>query len=323
MAADFDTLVEELIAIEGGSQIVDDPNDRGGLTKYGISQKAYPDVDIANLTKEEAISIYKRDYWDKMQLEQVPEEYRKHLFFSGVVSGTNSVVRDLQRAVGATVDGRMGPNTRAALENFSGNLEREMVVAQANRYVAIAERDPSQRQFLNGWMNRTLGTQFSERGEDVRNLSPDELRSRIQEVADVKYPSAQQRPNVAMQDPQPQALSYDPMGFLDTLMLLMEQRINSPSRPSQALSEPSTAAPVDGDQEVRVPQFNEAEEQMIDRLVEAKKKQQERPVFNGAEEEMIGKLVDGLKNREKRAGPVFVEERSEADDQARLIQQIF
>ena len=47
------------------AEFVDDPNDPGKATKYGISQKAYPDLDIANLTREDAKIIYQRDYWDK------------------------------------------------------------------------------------------------------------------------------------------------------------------------------------------------------------------------------------------------------------------
>lgn len=42
---------------------VNDPNDPGGETKYGISKKAYPKLDIKELTLEDALAIYHRDYW--------------------------------------------------------------------------------------------------------------------------------------------------------------------------------------------------------------------------------------------------------------------
>ena len=53
--------IENVIKHEGG--YVNDPSDPGGETKYGISKKAYPKVDIKNLTLDDAIEIYKDDYW--------------------------------------------------------------------------------------------------------------------------------------------------------------------------------------------------------------------------------------------------------------------
>jgi hypothetical protein len=59
--ADFDMAVALVLKHEGG--LVDDPNDPGGLTNFGISQRSYPNVDIRNLTADDAKAIYKRDYW--------------------------------------------------------------------------------------------------------------------------------------------------------------------------------------------------------------------------------------------------------------------
>src|SRR5690606_2973445 len=55
--------VEVVLEHEGG--YVHDPHDPGGETKFGISKRQYPDLDIANLTREQAIEIYRRDWWDK------------------------------------------------------------------------------------------------------------------------------------------------------------------------------------------------------------------------------------------------------------------
>ena len=59
---------------------VNDPKDPGGETNYGISKRAYPDVDIKNLTEDGAKDIYKRDYWDKNKCEDLSEDRPPYLF---------------------------------------------------------------------------------------------------------------------------------------------------------------------------------------------------------------------------------------------------
>ena len=66
----FDQCFDKLIAHEGG--YVNDARDPGGETKYGISKRAYPQVDIKALTLDAAKEIYKRDYWDAMGIDQLP-----------------------------------------------------------------------------------------------------------------------------------------------------------------------------------------------------------------------------------------------------------
>jgi len=58
---DFKKALDFTLQWEGS--YVNDPDDKGGETKWGISKRAYPEVDIKNLTREEALRIYQRDYW--------------------------------------------------------------------------------------------------------------------------------------------------------------------------------------------------------------------------------------------------------------------
>lgn len=67
----FDKVMQFILAEEGG--YVNDPNDPGGETKYGIAKRFHPTVDIAALTPEQAKVIYRRDYWDKMGLDTEPK----------------------------------------------------------------------------------------------------------------------------------------------------------------------------------------------------------------------------------------------------------
>ena len=110
----FDEIIDITLEHEGG--YVHDPKDLGGETNFGIAGRFYPDVDIKNLTKEGAKEIYKRDYWDKNKIDDLPDNL-KHIFFDMCVNqGRGTAVKILQRAINAkggdlTVDGGFGPGT--------------------------------------------------------------------------------------------------------------------------------------------------------------------------------------------------------------------
>ena len=113
---DFDKAFEILIGHEGGLSL--DPKDPGNWanevlkgTKYGISAAAYPNIDIASLTLDEAKAIYKKDYWDSMKLDRFPIEITYDLFDLAVNSGTKNAVKLLQRALKVKEDGVVGPTT--------------------------------------------------------------------------------------------------------------------------------------------------------------------------------------------------------------------
>ena len=101
-----------LMEFEGG--FVDNPNDKGGATKYGISKKQYPDLDIENLTIEKAKEIYHRDYWDRYKCRFLPDYLSVALFDSVVNSNVKRMIKLLQKALGVTVDGIIGNETIGA-----------------------------------------------------------------------------------------------------------------------------------------------------------------------------------------------------------------
>lgn len=80
----FTAAVTTLLEVEGG--YVDHPSDPGGRTNWGISQRAYPNLDIRSLTRAEAISIYRRDYWNKIP-DTLPDDVRFFLFDASVNHG--------------------------------------------------------------------------------------------------------------------------------------------------------------------------------------------------------------------------------------------
>lgn len=109
---DFDTAFERLLGHEG--KYVNDPEDPGGETNWGISKRSYPYVDIKNLTHEGAKEIYRRDFWTVLG-EEVHPALKFQVFDFAVNSGISTALRKLQLAVRVADDGHWGPRSRAAL----------------------------------------------------------------------------------------------------------------------------------------------------------------------------------------------------------------
>lgn len=81
--AQFLEIVYDTLDHEGG--YVWDEDDPGGETNFGISKRAYPKLDIKNLTKHEAVKIYHKDYWLKYRCGDLPSNIR-HIVFDGAVN---------------------------------------------------------------------------------------------------------------------------------------------------------------------------------------------------------------------------------------------
>lgn len=113
----FDTTFDRLMGHEDG--YVNDPNDPGGETKWGISKRSYPNVDIKHLTRNGAKEIYQRDFWGRIHADQMYDGLAFQAFDFAVNSGIETAVRYLQRAVGAADDGYWGPRTQAAAAAIS------------------------------------------------------------------------------------------------------------------------------------------------------------------------------------------------------------
>jgi lysozyme family protein len=148
---------------EGG--YVRDPDDPGGETKYGISRRAYPDLDIASLTQERAAEIYRDDYWDAMNLDEVAEiseELAIVLFDTAVNVGGHRAAEWLQEAVQAEQDGIVGPETLSEMWGYflAWGMDLEVVISRIllrryAHYTALAERHEWARNYLFGWCRRT------------------------------------------------------------------------------------------------------------------------------------------------------------------------
>jgi lysozyme family protein len=155
MAA-FETAFGKVLQHEGG--YVDDPNDPGGETKYGISKRQYPDVDVRNLTHEQAGRIYRRDYWEKIRGDEIePQFVAENLFDFAVNAGVPRAVRTLQRLLGVDVDGIIGPQTLRAINYSDGQkLNLRLALARIDYYNELARKRSQMRPYLIGWTKRAL-----------------------------------------------------------------------------------------------------------------------------------------------------------------------
>lgn len=185
--ADLDTFVPEVaitdeqfrhmairacVFMESNCRNANDPHkatnvsgDRGGLTKYGITEVRYPKLDIKNLTYDDAIAIYERDYWPDAKADQLPRPLNMLTYDLCVTSGPKNAFRVLQRAVGTTDDGLWGPKTKEASWKACDSTPKMLTAVRLFTekriafYQAIVKNDSTQAKFLNGWINRAVRCQ--------------------------------------------------------------------------------------------------------------------------------------------------------------------
>lgn len=159
----FNEAFRRTVGHEGG--FVDDPDDPGGRTKYGISQRSYPDADIENLSLTDAKEIYRKDYWTPLRCDDISsDEVAIELFDTGVNMGNTQAVKIAQRAVNfisrdsIVVDGKIGRNTLARINEWclrdAELLFKVMNGFQFIRYVEIVAGRETSRKYARGWMKR-------------------------------------------------------------------------------------------------------------------------------------------------------------------------
>ena len=148
--------------VEGG--YVNDPADKGGKTKYGISQRMYPDLDIENLSIQKAHDIYRLDYWSACRVGEIPAPLSIALFDSVVHHRPRTAVTFLQQALSVSGDGLIGPQTitaaRIAVKRDGGKAAlADMLARRAEFFAGLVTADSSQARFHYGWLRRIFKLQ--------------------------------------------------------------------------------------------------------------------------------------------------------------------
>jgi len=156
----FSKIVAKTMDFEGGDRISNDPDDPGGLTKYGISRAAHPSVDVAALTEEEAKVIYFAEYWTTARCNELPEPLSQALFDFAVNAGPARAVFALQtvlKLLGADIkeDGWIGQRTiEAAWTVGAMDAARMLQAARGGYYLGLRAAAPKNKKYLGGWLAR-------------------------------------------------------------------------------------------------------------------------------------------------------------------------
>jgi lysozyme family protein len=160
----WEKAIQFTLSREGG--YVHDPDDPGGETNFGIAKRYHPDVDIKNLTIEQAREIYKREYWDAIGLDAMPEMIAVAVFDTAVNIGKFKAVQMLQESCNSynideklnlNLDGVIGPKTIHVVRSINPcMLTRSYLLKRHQYYRLKVVQNPKKRKFFKGWINRTM-----------------------------------------------------------------------------------------------------------------------------------------------------------------------
>ena len=157
MDTNFPACLAIVLKEEGG--YVDDPQDPGGMTNLGVTQRTWSDwighqaseTEMRSLTAEQVSPLYQQRYWAPMGCDGWPAGVDLSVFDFGVNAGPSRAVRTLQNAVGVTADGVVGPATKAAVEAADGPTLIEKYADLREEYYRSLAGFP---RFGKGWLNR-------------------------------------------------------------------------------------------------------------------------------------------------------------------------
>ena len=158
----FNKIFKYILYVEGGYS--DHKNDKGGKTKYGIIEKVARDYgytgDIKDITKDIAKEIFYKKYFLKNRLNEIDNEEITLSICDWVVNSGKWGLKKAQSTLNAlgynlTVDGIFGNKTIQALNEVDSDKFLEMYHnSQRNFYRNIVKYNPTQKKFLQGWLNR-------------------------------------------------------------------------------------------------------------------------------------------------------------------------
>ena len=141
----FNEAFDRIIGHEAG--YVNNPEDPGGETKWGISKRSYPHLDIFHLTREDAKRIYFDDFWMPVGLSSLPDGVIFQLFDFAINSGIQTAIRHFQKSLGVADDGHFGPISKLAASMRS---ESDMIMRLSAERLDFMTK-------LSNWPNASRG----------------------------------------------------------------------------------------------------------------------------------------------------------------------
>ena len=161
MKSNYNECLKTILHHEGG--YVNHPKDPGGETNLGVTKRVYQEhggtKDMKDLLVEDVAPIYKKGYWDKMKGDDLPGGLDLCVFDFGVNAGPGRAAKFLQQMIGTTVDGGIGPNTLAKVEEYvRENGETESVEKYQSMRQKYYEQLSTFATFGKGWTRRVEET---------------------------------------------------------------------------------------------------------------------------------------------------------------------
>jgi len=164
MKENIEHFLDHTLTLEGG--YVNDPDDAGGETNYGITRRVYEaylaergrelsaDESMRDISMDDVNDIYRNQYWDILHCDSLPDGIDLLLADFAVNSGAMRAATTLQRIVGVEPDGHIGPITLDAVaEKTNEELLHELFICRRKHYFKISSIR-NNRKFLRGWYNR-------------------------------------------------------------------------------------------------------------------------------------------------------------------------
>lgn len=145
----FEQLIERVLDYEGG--YTTGAGDPGGETRWGISKRSYPKLNIKTLTRDQAITIYRRDFWQKLSVDKLPSAAAFQLLDFAINSGVDQATRCLQRVIEVEDDGQWGPISQARALRVSA---ADMVMGLLAERLELMTRLSNWPKAGKGWAQR-------------------------------------------------------------------------------------------------------------------------------------------------------------------------
>lgn len=173
--ANVSKLLPFILSWEGG--YVNDPVDKGGATNMGVTIATWRkvgydkdgdgDIDVDDLrliSKDDVLNrVLKPHYWDKWKADQIKSQSVANILVDWVWGSGANGIKIPQKLLGLTVDGIVGPKTLAAVNSSDALVLFNTIKTERETFLwRIVERDPTQKRFIKGWLNRLNALKFND-----------------------------------------------------------------------------------------------------------------------------------------------------------------
>jgi lysozyme family protein len=157
MKENFDDALAAVLEHEGG--FVNHPKDPGGITNLGVTKrvwetwvgKAVSEADMRALTPATVAPMYRKQYWDAVKGDELPSGLDYLMFDFAINAGVSRAIRTMQKAIGTTPDGAIGPKTMQALRDADPDA---LIAKFSDEKEAFYRSLPTFATFGKGWLRR-------------------------------------------------------------------------------------------------------------------------------------------------------------------------